>query len=433
MNTRLLRLSACVLAIGLARCKGPSPASDPVSPHAADTTFERDTGPTQAHDTGATQALDTATPQDDGARTDATLAEPKPSADTEPAPPEVAAPAPAVAPRPTSDLPRLSPGSLPLEARLVAEVGQGLPVAILPTPVGLVAMSSDGARSVLLVEGDVPWALVDNAAGVVWFALPSATVADADATIDLVVLDLRGSTLDLVVVARRLVDGSQVEVDYLDPATSGPSVPWPTVRYGARVDVMVGNGKPRLEASGGIYSDLGIVDGEANANAVKLAQPDATTQVFLDGLRARALAPKNDPSTRARQPKSPRPPKRLKVPPACENASVCGLVSRFGNSPYWAVIVSHSCGDACHTSRQLYDPKAKVFLSLLDPDVTSPEPLTDDANDVLGAIVSLDGSAFVKNGRVYRFGHAPVEPRLPDGVISLTDGGGWLGGQTNQE
>lgn len=68
--------------------------------------------------------------------------------------------------------PEPEPG-LGLEARLIAEVGEGQTVAILPWHRGLMAVSADGARQRLLAAGPVKFALVDHRARVIWFAKAS--------------------------------------------------------------------------------------------------------------------------------------------------------------------------------------------------------------------------------------------------------------------
>lgn len=58
-----------------------------------------------------------------------------------------------------------------LESRLKGELGE--PVAILPRGEdGLVAMSADGTRTRVLVNGQVDWVLVDNRSQVIWFGRP---------------------------------------------------------------------------------------------------------------------------------------------------------------------------------------------------------------------------------------------------------------------
>jgi hypothetical protein len=72
-----------------------------------------------------------------------------------------------VEPAPLEALAPLPVGTTALRERLVSEIGAGLPVAILPTAIGVAAMSSDGVRGALLSTGEVRWALVDDAAQVI--------------------------------------------------------------------------------------------------------------------------------------------------------------------------------------------------------------------------------------------------------------------------
>lgn len=336
-------------------------------------------------------------------------------------------------PETLEELAPLSAGTGPLEARLKAEIGAGLPVAILPTPIGLAAMSSDGSRGALLTSGEVLWALVDDYAHVVWYGTASGVAGGEDEQSAIRLLDLTADEARPRLIAKGLDRYAEVEVVYRDPRTKRTStVSWPTARYGVRIDVIMDARRPRLEAGGGVYADLGIADGKANARAVRKAQPDAATRELLRELAARAERSfgTSPPAVAPKVPPAPAPPARIAVPAACENPDDCGATEAFANTPYWIVVVAQSCGDACYRTRQLYDPARRVYVSAENPELRSVTPLSPTEDDVRGALVAADGSAFVMFGRIYRIGHWPVEPPLPAGAGPLTaTGGGWLGGQ----
>lgn len=340
----------------------------------------------------------------------------------------------AVEPEPLERLEPLPPGTTPLSARLVAEIGAGLPVAILPTPIGLAAMSSDGVRGALLTSGEVLWALVDEVADVVWYGL-AAVADDGEERSELWLLDLTAQAAQPWRVAKGLERYVEVDIVYPRGKDTSTRISWPTLRYGVRLDVVMDPRKPRFEAGGGVYADMGIADAEAHARAVRKARPDAATTRRLRELAERASGadPGGRPGVAPKVPAAPTPPARIDVPGACEGGSdVCGTVTEFANTPYWLVVVAYSCGDACHETRQLFDPKRRVFVSATTPDRVSAQPLPVIEEDVRGAIVSADGSAFVMDARIHRVGRWPIEPPLPQGSPgSMPSGGGWLGGQTN--
>ena len=98
-------------------------------------------------------------------------------------------------------------------AALAREVGAGLPVAIVPTAAGLLAVSADGARQRVLIPGPIRWATVDARASVVWFGSPDASTIE--------VLDLESAAVSPAVAT--VVTNLPAETD------AGP--PMVTIRY----------------------------------------------------------------------------------------------------------------------------------------------------------------------------------------------------------
>jgi len=117
---------------------------------------------------------------------------------------------------------------------------------------------------------------------------------------------------------------------------------------------------------------------------------------------------------------------RLKSVPDdnCESAEMCGNAHRMGKTRFLAVLVEHSCGDACHTSWQLYDSRTKEFIDAADPKRRSRKPLTEeDVTTVGDGWLAPGGEGFVLRGTLYNFVHG----RVAGSPKTLGDGGGWLG------
>src|SRR5688500_13791757 len=136
-------------------------------------------------------------------------------------------------------------GAASLGAILTREVGAGVPVAIVPSPDGLKAVSADGARQRTLVPGAMRWAIVDARAGVVWFGTPDVTKVQ--------VLDLESPAASPAIAT--VVTGLPDETD------AGP--PLVAIAYGAEEQLDVGHpitphvylevtAEPALRASPGI-------------------------------------------------------------------------------------------------------------------------------------------------------------------------------------
>lgn len=322
-------------------------------------------------------------------------------------------------PAPVANTPP-STGAATLGAALTREVGAGLPVAIVPGTAGLRAISADGARTRTLVPGPVPWALVDNDAGVVWFGSADGTAID--------LVDLEGpaaamppvETIATGLPTQTDGGGPMFAVGYESPPTTpapspadpddvpdlGPSA---SLSFGhpitPHIGVVVGP-KPRLFVEGGIL-DLWDQTEELRATVAAAKLPGRDRLIAL-GQRVDA---------RPVTPAAPAPPdQRVDTidKSNCEDEDRCGTAEPVPNTTLWRVAVAFSCGDGCYTEWRLYDPARKAFL----------EP--DWASQLVSASVAPDGSGFVADGAIIRFDTGPLA--VAPGGEAGGGGGGWLGG-----
>ncbi|MEZ4402862.1 MAG: hypothetical protein R3B06_22770 [Kofleriaceae bacterium] len=295
-------------------------------------------------------------------------------------------------------------GQATLGQALARDVGAGLAVAIVPGPDGLRAISADGARSQTLVGGEVPWALVDNRAEVVWFGSPDAS--------QLRMLDLAAPAQpapEPVVIATGL------------PTESGAGGPLCAIRYpdAAEPDLDYSNSiLPRIVVELGptprLTSDGGILDlwdqGEAFAAEVAKAALPGSAEL-------RRVAARGAGRTIRLYASAASAGRVAEVPPdGCEEPDLCGDAQAIPGTALWRVVVGHSCGDGCYLDWQIYDPARKAFL---------PEPW---AHRLVQAAVAPDGSAFVTDGQVIRFDTGPLGRSSDDDDGPVFGGGGWLGG-----
>lgn len=417
-----LIFAAMTTAIAFAACGSPKPAPP-------DATTARASASDAAPPPSSSDASAAATaPTDAVVSAPADTTAPSP-ADAAPSPIDAAS-APDVSAAPTrGPLTPLSTSTGALEDRLLAEVGTGRPVAILAWYDGLVAMSADGARIRLLVPGPTEWALVDDRARVIWFGKvgePRKVEGEEVDTVDIWVLDLTAEGTAPRLIARGLQTGLEVFVSHPPHARGKRADEVGFGRgYSPSIRIQMDEKRPRFEAEGGIYADIGIADTAEHLKAVRRAQPDATTRAFLLTLVARG----KDRTATLPAPDQPAPPDRLPVPvDDCEEEDICGAVSAFTGTPYWRVIVEHSCGDACFPVENLYDPRTRKWIDPNDPAVTSDTPI-GDAAAVAQAFIARDGSAFIMDGAVFPFGKPPIIPQSPEDRASISRGGGWLGGQ----
>lgn len=292
---------------------------------------------------------------------------------------------------------------------LRADLGRGVPVAIVPGKDGLVALSADGARRRVLVTGPVPWALVDDRLGVVWFG-------SADRT-SILMLDLRGANADPLapeVIASGLPEsvepgGPEYGIAYGSPPTAEEGMPLPMfaeLEYSRSIlpsVVLLVGPAPRLATMGGILDMWGETAGfDAAIAKASLPGRDRVIEVAARGAAPRAPA---EPVVV--------PDKVAGVDPGnCEDDS-CGTAQVVPGTKLWRVVTSFTCGDGCYTEWALYDPARRAFVE------------GEWAGWLGQAQVAADGSAFVRDGMVVRFDRGPVNTNDPEFEAS---GGGWLDG-----
>jgi hypothetical protein len=426
-----MMLSACGKGAAPADATAPAPA--PVNAPGADataaptsspdiTTTEPpapDAGPTTVPP-GADAAAAAPEPPDTH-----TAAAPEPPADAAPAPEpgaEAADAAPANRPRGTEI--ELPAGEDPLFDRIGRTIGQGLPVAIVPTIEGLAAVSADGSRWTLLHKGIVPWAVVDERARVIWFGQAIDTGEDGDERVSVHALDLLAPTIAPARISAKLPADSVFVVSHPKRGPEGRDEQvWSTIGRGAITTLVVDAKRPRLEASGGIYMEIGLIDAKAHRAAVKAGalDKDATSFVKLvaerSGERSNALA----------RPAAPALPERIEVPTSgCEDAEQCGTWQAWPKQPWVAVVIEHACGDACSTRMALWHVEQKAFLAL-GGGTGGAQPSADES--FAYPVIAADGSAWVEAGELMRPGAKRWTWPVPEGVFFAPWGGGWLGGQ----
>jgi len=287
-------------------------------------------------------------------------------------------------------------------ASLAREVGAGVPVAIVPGAKGLRAVSADGKREKLLAPGPVPWALVDNRGGVVWFGNPDSTEVRA------IELAAPGSAPSVVTVVADLPPGDDgpllVAIHYPGSKPGGDD----ELTFGAALRpraVVVVTAQPSIDSAPGILEEWGKTDDfKAQLAQVVLRDRALVARAAARGAGKRlALVAPAAPETRVAG---------IDATDCADSPGECGRAQPIANTALWRVVVGYICGDGCYSSYRIYDPEAKR--------------LRDGDWNMLGdAWVAADGSAFVTDsGVVVRFDTGPLAT-TPRGEWS---GGGWLGG-----
>lgn len=164
------------------------------------------------------------------------------------------------------------------------------------------------------------------------------------------VIDLRDPARTPVVIAKNLPEGG-FSVSGLSTAE------WSTTYSGVYPNLAIARSAKftqRAGAYGGIWEDQ-------DADAKK-----AIKKIKLVGKKWLDKQKKRKPRTVTPGPTLGEFTGKLVPTPAdwegCDGASIdCGDNLTFGNTGFWLVVVSSGCGDACHSSCVLYDPKTKKF------------------------------------------------------------------------
>jgi hypothetical protein len=122
---------------------------------------------------------------------------------------------------------------------------------------------------------------------------------------------------------------------------------YPVIVVGAKPNVAEGMG-----AYGGLWEDQDAAARKQNKK-IKLVGKS-----WLKKQKKRA--------PRFAEPTPGEPLPRVAVPEemmSCDDPDECGGAERFGDTAYQLVTISYSCGDACHLSCALHDPKTRKFVS----------------------------------------------------------------------
>jgi hypothetical protein len=303
--------------------------------------------------------------------------------------------------------PAFAAGSLGAELSL--EVGQGQSVAVLPSDNGLIAVSADGRRERQLAAGEVKDVLVDDRAGVVWFARAGA----------LWMLDLELPRAQPELVARNVGDGL-LSIVYSTGVLEG--LRHKDSAYSGALALVLTASPPAFRYDSGIYDSIFEEQGARNAKRAENARWEAGMQDRLLSIAARCAG------RRLFVPELSAGQRIAQVPAhACEDVDLCGLASPVGATPFLYVIVGHECGDACHVLRQLYDTRTREFFDARQPKRRGFEPMQAGGFGDLEATddlwVAPRGEGFISNGVLYDF-----ERGVLRGAKSLR-GGGWIGSQ----
>lgn len=329
------------------------------------------------------------------------------AAPTAPAPPEPAAAEPAKPELTLLPIPD-NADSLPLGKRLQAMIGRGMPVAILPTSKGLVAVSADGKRQEMLLQGDAPlFAYMDTIGGVVWVGheLKSGPA--------IIAFDLHAVDPTPIEVAVKL--GSEyaedLQVRYSKTLSAGSSAEG----YSTCIEFKAHRSRPGITASPSAMVEMEMYDGydgfERWRRKLKLTRAGKKLLKAAASRAAPAAAPTDPPKL---------PMLRARYD-NCEDSGMCGLVTAIPGSPLQLVSTSHSCGDYCYVGWQFYDPRTRQFLDPERPGVTGAVPLEE--GEVSGVWFSADGRTYLSGGKVVALSKGITYDGGAGG-----DGGRWLGG-----
>lgn len=196
------------------------------------------------------------------------------------------------------------------------------------------------AGDTVLHDKAVTGAAHDAAQDLIWFH--SGTT--------LYVIDLRDAARKPVAIATKVPEGA-FEVEGVSNAASGTTYAglYPVLKFSKSPKITIGQG-----AYGGIWDEQDATAKKA-IKKIKIVGKKWLTKQAKRVARTIPAAPRIGEMTG----------KLVKVPTepdACDGSSAeCGDNAAFGDTPYQLVVVSSSCGDACHLSCVLHDPKTKKF------------------------------------------------------------------------
>ena len=294
-----------------------------------------------------------------------------------------------------------------LRETLLREVGAGQPVAIFAGEQGIYAISADAVRTRTLVAQPATWATVDARADVLWFGTPGKLWA----------VDLASASTAAVPIATNLEEQQQVGIVYEKAGKYLERLSTRSSEYEGRIEVIFSAKAPSFRYWEGAYSVINPEAAKHSARAVRHIKISRAGKAFLQMLAKRETGK----SVLLPLPTAKLP--RVAAVPLenCEEQELCGEAEGVPGTALWRVIVAHSCGDACYPIFQLYDPQAKAFLDLANPQHRGTQPLTDVAN-VDQLWIAADGTATLLDGALYRFATGLVKDNLGHSA-------GWLGGE----
>jgi hypothetical protein len=209
-------------------------------------------------------------------------------------------------------------------------------------------------------------AIYDRAQDLIWFVSKGT----------LQVIDLRAKKRKAVVIAKRFPDGPF--------GIEGVSNGSYAADYAGVYPVIVVGAKPKVGEGMGAYG--GLWEDQDAAARKQIKRIKLVGKAWLKKQKKRA------PRFEAAKPGDPLP--KVTVPEemmSCDDPDECGGAERFGETAYQLVTISYSCGDACHLSCALYDPKTKKFAS---PEASSPWGKAAEGGSCWGYGVDAGGKYF---------------------------------------
>ena len=305
-------------------------------------------------------------------------------------------------------IPEKKPEPISLEKRLINEIGDGTqPVAVLPSPHGLLVTSADNKRWKLLTSEKVPWVLVDHRAKVIWFGVAKQG--------GVWVADLLAPELKPVKVLSHTSVKGPIAVLYPKNTTNeGELLNSLNYHYGSVVEVIMDSKAIKVTRTMDILAEIFSTKGRP---VYKYLDVPTADKQFLLSFAKRAEQRQLQLAPIASIPSS----KKLKQIPHCGDKKLCGEGEQIPQTTLWRVLVKHSCGDMCYNFFQAYDPKEEEFFDPVSQE-HSKTPFRASFLNLQDIWLARNGKAFIKDGKIYHW----------DGrVISVGDGkgGGWLEGQ----
>lgn len=267
-----------------------------------------------------------------------------------------------------------------------AQVASTDPIVLSLHPDGIHARAASSAKSTVVLAGQFTFAVVDEHAQVLWLGAGRGKRRIVQA------LDLRSAAPDLVTVVDQV------------PATTATanSFSW-TVRYPHYVIVRAGADaglmlnatapQPTLEPIAGLELTL-TNQAEPYERTMKRARLRGGELLRTALTRARAGIKPAPKATRLPLPTGP-----------CAGTGdpkACGRAVPLARTPYLQVTVSESCGDACYSIVQLYDPRSKRFFDVANPKKAAAKPLANVRFDDAGQ-ASPDGAWYAAGRTLTRF------------------------------